>query len=89
MNKTDLNRFKRIFEDQRRLILYNDKVLREDFSVSLEDRFDELDQASTDVEQSMRMRLRNRERLYLKKVDEALTRIEDGLKIYRADRTVS
>ena len=35
-------------------------------------RYDEIDQATTDVEQSMRMRLRNRESLYIKKLEEAL-----------------
>jgi DnaK suppressor protein len=73
-----LKRFKKIFLEQRNSILYNDRIIREDFNASVDDRFDEVDQASTDVEQSMRMRLRSREMLYLKKVDEALKRIEDG-----------
>lgn len=78
LKETTLNRFKKVFEEQRSAILYNDKVLRDDFAVNEEDRFDEVDQATTDVEQSMRMRLRNRERLYLKKIEEALERIADG-----------
>lgn len=73
-----LKRFKKIFLEQRNTILYNDRIIREDFNASVDDRFDEIDQASTDVEQSMRMRLRSREMLYLKKVDDALKRIEDG-----------
>ena len=78
MKKSVLNRFKKVFEAQKHGILFNDRVLREDFSVNNDDRLDEIDQATTDVEQSMRMRLRNREILYLKKVDEALLRIEEG-----------
>ncbi len=78
MRKDQLKKFKKIFEAQRQAILANTKVVREDFSVSSDDRLDELDQASTDIEQSMRMRLVNRETLYIKKVDEALKRIEDG-----------
>ncbi len=78
MRKDQLKRFKKIFESQRKSILFNDKVVREDFSVCDDDRYDEVDQATTDIEQSMRMRLRNRETLYLKKVDEALRRIESG-----------
>jgi DnaK suppressor protein len=78
MNKEKLKKFKRIFEAQKKAILFNDKVVREDFSVNADDRFDEIDQAQTDIEQSMRMRLRNREVFYIKKVDEALNRIEDG-----------
>lgn len=79
MNKEKLKKFKRIFEAQRKSLLFNDRVIREDFSVCADDRYDELDQATTDIEQSMRMRLRNRETLYIKKVEEALKRIEDGI----------
>jgi DnaK suppressor protein len=78
MNKDKLKKFKKIFEAQRNNILFNDKIVREDFGVNSDDRYDELDQATTDIEQSMRMRLRNREVLYLKKVEEALKRIEEG-----------
>lgn len=78
MRKDLLKKFKKIFEGQRKNILFNDRVVREDFSVCHDDRYDELDQATTDVEQSMRMRLCNREMLYLKKVEEALQRIDDG-----------
>ncbi len=79
MKKTLLKKFKRIFEEQQRQLLYNDRVLRDDFNVNSDDRPDEVDQATTDAEQSMRIRLRNRERLYLKKVKEALARIEEGI----------
>ncbi|MBS1963477.1 MAG: TraR/DksA family transcriptional regulator [Bdellovibrionales bacterium] len=78
MRKESMNRFKKMFLAEKRKILFNHKVLREDFSVNADDRFDEIDQATTDVEQSMRMRLNNRETLYLKKIDESLERIEEG-----------
>jgi DnaK suppressor protein len=78
MRKETLKRFKKIFENQRKSILFNDRIVREDFSANSDDRYDEIDQASVDVEQAMRMRLCNREALYLKKVNEALERIEDG-----------
>jgi DnaK suppressor protein len=78
VNKERLKKFKRIFEAQRKSLLFNDKIVRDDFSVNADDRYDEIDQATTDIEQSMRMRLRNRESLYLKKVDEALKRIAEG-----------
>ncbi len=77
MNKEKLKKFKKIFENQKKSLLFSDKVIREDFSVNMDDRYDEVDQATTDVEQSMRMRLRNRETLYLKKLEEALKRIEE------------
>ncbi len=78
MNKEKLKKFKKVFESQRRGLLFSDQIVREDFSSNTDDRFDELDQATTDVEQSMRMRLRNRETLYIKKLEEALARIEEG-----------
>lgn len=76
--KDQLKKFKRIFEAQRDNLLFNDRVLRDDFSVCDDDRYDEVDQATSDVEQSMRMRLRNRETLYIKKIEDALKRIEEG-----------
>lgn len=78
MRKTDLNKFKKLFESQRNNLLYNDRVIRDDFSVQEEEKFDEVDQASTDTEQSMKMRLRNREIFYLKKLNESILRIEEG-----------
>jgi DnaK suppressor protein len=78
MNKEKLKKFRKIFQAQRNSILFNDRVVREDFSVNTDDRFDEIDQATTDIEQSMRMRLRNREVFYIKKIDEALRKIEEG-----------
>jgi DnaK suppressor protein len=78
MKKDKLKKFKKIFEAQRSALLFSDRVVREDFNVNGDDRFDEVDQATTDMEQSMRMRLRNRESFYIKKVEEALKRIEEG-----------
>lgn len=78
MKKETIRKFRKIFETQREKIIFNDRVVREDFAVCADDRYDEIDLATTDIEQSMRMRLRNRETLYIKKIDEALRRIEDG-----------
>ncbi len=78
MKKEVLKRFKKLFEVQKANVLYNNKVLRDDFQVKEDDRMDDVDQASSDVEQSLRMRLRNRETLLLKKVDGALRRIAEG-----------
>jgi len=79
MRKTELKKFKRVFEEQRNRLLYSDSIIREEFNVNSDDRADELDQANTDIDQSMRLRLRNREVLYLKKIDDALQRIDEGI----------
>ncbi len=78
MKKEVLKRFKKLFEEQKSNVLYNNKVIRDDFQVNSDDRMDDVDQASADVEQSLRMRLRNREIFLIKKIDEALKRIEEG-----------
>ena len=78
MRKDRLKRFQKMFESEKKKLIFNDRVLRDDFSVNNDDRYDEVDQATTDTEQAMRMRLCNREVLYLKKLDEALKRIAEG-----------
>ena len=69
MTKEKMKKFKKIFEAQRKAILFNDRIMREDFEVCADDRYDEIDQATTDMEQSMRMRLRNRERCLITRED--------------------
>jgi DnaK suppressor protein len=78
MRKDTIKKFKRIFEAQRNQLMFSGSVVREEFGVNADDRYDEVDQASTEVDKEMRMRLCNREQLYIKKIDEALRRIEEG-----------
>ena len=78
MNQETLTRFKELFESKKEKLLYSGKVLNEAFQVSPEELADEVDVTSTDTETGMRMRLRNREALYLKKMEEALARIVAG-----------
>ena len=73
-----LNQFKALFYRQKRELLYSGKLMNEDFNLKAEDLSDEVDLTSTDTETAMRMRLRNREALYLKKIDAALARIQWG-----------
>ena len=77
MRKTDLVRFKKIFIEQRQQLLMNFTVLDEQLMVSPEDK-DEVDQANAVVEQNIRMQLKNRETFTLRKVTEALKKIDDG-----------
>jgi DnaK suppressor protein len=77
MRKTDLVKFKRIFVEQRSQMLTNVAVTDENLMIRPEDK-DEVDQANADIEQSMRMQLKNRETFTLKKINEAIKRIEDG-----------
>jgi DnaK suppressor protein len=67
-----------MLEQQRKEILSNGKTLRVDYNMDKDELLDEVDTASHDVEQGMKMRLGNRESLYFRKVEEALLRIKDG-----------
>jgi DnaK suppressor protein len=73
-----VTKFKALFEEQRRSLIYSQSVVNEQFHMTKDDMLDETDMTSTETEQSMRMRLRNREALFLKKIDEALDRIAQG-----------
>ena len=77
MRKTDLVRFKKIFMEQRDQILMNVTLIDENLVIRPEDK-DEVDQANADIEQNMRMQLKNREAFTLKKINSAIKRIEDG-----------
>ncbi|NDD92555.1 conjugal transfer protein TraR [bacterium] len=78
MDTTVLNRFKALFNRQKRELLYSGKVMNEEFNLKPDDLADEIDLTSTENETGMRMRLRNREALFLRKIDEALFRISSG-----------
>ncbi len=78
MDKTILDRFRTLFFQHRRELLYSGKVLNEEFHLKTDDLADEGDLTSTEGETAMRMRLRNREALFLKRIDEALLRIQNG-----------
>jgi DnaK suppressor protein len=78
MNRDTLIRFKALFEEQKKNLVYSTNVIDENFHIQPDDLLDDVDMTSTELETSMRMRLRNREALFAKKIDEALARIADG-----------
>lgn len=78
MKTETLFKFKTLFETQRRNLLYSGNVVNEQFHYPKEDLIDDVDMTSTELETSMRMRLRNREALFLRKIEDALQRITDG-----------
>lgn len=77
MRKNDLLRFKKIFTEQKNQILMNVAVIDEALMVRPEDK-DEVDQANADIEQGIRMQLKNRENHTLRSINEALRRIDEG-----------
>jgi DnaK suppressor protein len=79
LKKKDLKRFKEILEEKRDAVLANAKrTLNEDMTLDVDDLPDEMDLASSEYLQSFQFRLRGREKTFLKKIDYALGKIEDG-----------
>ncbi len=78
MNAETLNKFQAMFEEQKKNLLYSHAIVSEEFAYRRDDMLDDVDMTTTEMETSMRMRLRNREALFLKKIDEALHRIAEG-----------
>jgi DnaK suppressor protein len=79
VNKKDLKRFKDLLLLQRgELLKKAQKASAEDTRLDTDDLPDEIDQASSEYLQSFSLRLRDREKFFLQKIDKALTKIESG-----------
>jgi len=79
LTKRDLTKFRKLLEAKRKAVLENaQKTLTEDMTLDPNDLPDEMDLASSEYLQSFNFRLRGREKIYLKKIDLALHKIDDG-----------
>jgi DnaK suppressor protein len=79
LKKKDLKRFRELLHEKKDEILKNAKrTLNEDMTLDADDLPDEMDLASSEYLQSFTFRLRGREKTFLKKIDHALAKIEDG-----------
>ncbi|MCK5799200.1 MAG: TraR/DksA C4-type zinc finger protein [Deltaproteobacteria bacterium] len=79
MKKKDLKRFRGILNQKRDDLLKNAKrTLDHDMSVETDDRPDDMDLASSEYLQSFTFRLRGREKVFLKKIDLAVEKLEQG-----------
>jgi len=79
VNQKDLKRFKAMLEESRDSLLQSAKrTLMEESNFDTDDLPDEIDLASSEYNQSMVFRLRDREKFLLKKIEKALARIDDG-----------
>ncbi len=68
----------RIQAERERILNSFEDVKKEDLHLKNDDRFDEVDQASSDYERSQMLRFRNRDHFYKKKLDKALLKFEDA-----------
>jgi DnaK suppressor protein len=78
MKKENLLQLQLLLESQRKALLGHGRELQINYTAPTDERFDEVDLASSDLDQGMTMRMGNRESLYFKKVEEALLRIKEG-----------
>lgn len=78
MNRELVIKYRQLFEGQKQHLLHSRGIVDQDFQIQADDLLDEADMTSSELETSMRMRLRSREALFLKKINEALGRIIDG-----------
>lgn len=79
LNQKDMKRFKKMLEESKKNLLNSaKKTLMEESNFDTDDLPDEIDLASSEYNQSMVFRLRDREKFLLKKIEKALGRIEDG-----------
>jgi len=74
--QTDLLKQKLL--DEKNKLVFSNSLSLEDFNIDNEDRSDEVDQANADADNASRLRFRNREVFYMKKINGALARIEEG-----------
>jgi len=79
MNKKDLKKFTELLEARKQEILAQAESSKEKgMKFDTDDLPDEVDLASSEADQSMNLRLRDRERVLLRKVEKALTKIGEG-----------
>ena len=77
MKKKDMARFaERLREEKARLLNHTEK--KEDLMMSTDDLADEVDLASSELNQNVALRLRDRERSLLQKIETALGKIDSG-----------
>ncbi len=79
LKKKELKRFREILLAKKAALLRNaQRTLSEDMSLDADDLPDEMDLASSEYLQSFTFRLRGREKTFLKKIDLALAKIDNG-----------
>lgn len=79
MNKKDTAKFKKLLMERKFQIQDQaDSTRDEGMGFDISDLPDEVDLATSEAGQAMNLRLRDRERVLLKKIDKALEKIEKG-----------
>jgi DnaK suppressor protein len=78
MEQKQMNKFKKLLLEEKQKLLNSSRKSLDDIKVDVDDLPDETDLAASEVSQTLAFKLRDRERLMLSKIDEALEKIEEG-----------
>lgn len=79
MKKKELEHFRKLLSERKQALLNTVNTSKEmGLGFSSEDLPDEIDLASSEADQSMNLRLRDRERVLLKKIERTLQKIDEG-----------
>jgi len=74
-----LSKYKKLLLEEKQRILNNSKnALKNELTLSPDDLPDETDLAASEINQNLVFKLRDRERQLLVKIDEALSRMDEG-----------
>ncbi|MEZ4451710.1 MAG: TraR/DksA C4-type zinc finger protein [Nannocystaceae bacterium] len=80
LKKDQADKFRQILQEKRKsLIEQAQRTLESEMQLSPDDRFDEVDQASSEYMQAFSFRLRGRERFLMDKIEHALRTIDEGV----------
>ena len=78
MDSKLLEKFRKLLFVEKQRIINNSKIsILQEMNISRDDLPDETDLAATEINQSLILRLRDRERQLLNKIEQALQRIDD------------
>lgn len=78
MDQKSLTKYKKLLLEEKQRVMNNSRKNLDDIKVDADDLMDETDLAATEVSQTLAFKLRDRERLLLSKIDQALAKIDEG-----------
>lgn len=78
MDQKMLNKYKKLLLEEKQKVMNNSRKNLDDIKIDVDDLPDETDLAATEVSQTLAFKLRDRERLLLAKINQALAKIEEG-----------
>lgn len=79
MKKSEIKKIRDALEQRKQEILSHAATVKEPvYTISVEDLPDEVDLASTESNQSMNIRLRDREQVLLRKIEKAFAKMDAG-----------